>query len=86
MVENCPWPASVKSSYGLRKISRQLRVVFGEQLGRRSAALLSAVVADDKAGVLFFNGPGRRKEFKRVSQQLQARGLIGVNDELVWKA
>jgi hypothetical protein len=27
-----------------------------------------------------------REEFKRVRQQLQARNLIGVNGELVWKA
>jgi len=27
-----------------------------------------------------------REEFKRVRQQLHARGLIGVRDDLVWKA
>jgi hypothetical protein len=27
-----------------------------------------------------------REEFKRVRMQLQARALIGMNGELVWKA
>jgi hypothetical protein len=27
-----------------------------------------------------------REEFKRVRQRLQARGLIGVHDAVLWKA
>jgi AAA domain len=37
-------------------------------------------------GVLDRDAKSPREEFKRVRQQLQARGLIGVNGELVWKA
>jgi hypothetical protein len=37
-------------------------------------------------GVLDRDAKSPREEFKRVRQQLQARGLIGVRDELVWKA
>jgi len=37
-------------------------------------------------GVLDRDAKNPREEFKRVRQQLQARGLIGVNGELVWKA
>jgi hypothetical protein len=39
-----------------------------------------------RKGVLDREAKSPREEFKRVRQQLQARGLIGVNDELVWKA
>ncbi|MGC2076785.1 MAG: hypothetical protein WA728_12270 [Xanthobacteraceae bacterium] len=37
-------------------------------------------------GVLDRDAQSPREEFKRVRQQLQARSLIGVNGELVWKA
>jgi hypothetical protein len=37
-------------------------------------------------GVLDREAKSPREEFKRVRQQLQARSLIGVNGELVWKA
>ncbi|MFZ2079113.1 MAG: hypothetical protein WAV38_21175 [Xanthobacteraceae bacterium] len=37
-------------------------------------------------GVLDRDAKSPREEFKRVRQQLQARSLIGVNGELVWKA
>ena len=37
-------------------------------------------------GVLDRDAKNPREEFKRVRMQLQARSLIGVNDELVWKA
>jgi AAA domain len=39
-----------------------------------------------RKGVLDRDAKSPREEFKRVRQQLQARGLIGVRDELVWKA
>ena len=39
-----------------------------------------------RAGVLDRDAKSPREGFKRVRQQLQARGLIGVNGELVWKA
>jgi hypothetical protein len=39
-----------------------------------------------RKGVLDREAKNPREEYKRVRQQLQARGLIGVNDELVWKA
>jgi hypothetical protein len=56
----------------LRNIRRNPpRLVFGEQLGRLSSArlileinigkLLAVVVAHDKAGLQFFDGPGRRE-------------------------
>src|SRR5262249_27818702 len=39
-----------------------------------------------RKGVLDREAKSPREEFKRVRQQLQARSLIGVNGELVWKA
>jgi hypothetical protein len=36
-------------------------------------------------GVLDRHAKSPREEFKRVRQQLQARGLIGLRDELVWR-
>jgi hypothetical protein len=39
-----------------------------------------------RRGVLDRDAKSPREEFKRVRQQLQARSLIGVNGELVWKA
>jgi hypothetical protein len=39
-----------------------------------------------RKGVLDCDAKNPREEFRRVRQQLQARGLIGVNGELVWKA
>jgi hypothetical protein len=39
-----------------------------------------------RKGVLDRDAKSPREEFKRVRQQLQARSLIGVNGELVWKA
>ena len=39
-----------------------------------------------RKGVLDHDAKNPREEFKRVRQQLQARGLIGINSELVWKA
>jgi len=39
-----------------------------------------------RKGVLERDAKSPREEFKRVRQQLQARGLIGIRDELVWKA
>jgi hypothetical protein len=39
-----------------------------------------------RKAVLDRDAKSPREEFKRVRQQLQARGLISVNDELVWKA
>jgi hypothetical protein len=38
-----------------------------------------------RKGVLDRDAKSPREEFKRVRRQLQARGLIGVNGELVWK-
>ena len=37
-------------------------------------------------GVLDRDAKSPREEFKRIRTQLQARSLIGVNGELVWKA
>jgi hypothetical protein len=37
-------------------------------------------------GVLDREAKSPREEFKRVRMQLQARGLIGVSGDLVWKA
>lgn len=37
-------------------------------------------------GVLDRDAKNPREEFKRVRQQLQARNLIGIHDEVVWKA
>ena len=37
-------------------------------------------------GVLDRDAKSPREEFKRVRNSLHARGLIGVNGELVWKA
>ncbi|MFZ2080337.1 MAG: hypothetical protein WAV38_27550 [Xanthobacteraceae bacterium] len=39
-----------------------------------------------RKGVLDRDAKSPREEFKRVRQQLQARSLIGINSELVWKA
>jgi hypothetical protein len=39
-----------------------------------------------RKGVLDRDAKSPREEFKRIRMQLQARGLIGVNGELVWKA
>jgi hypothetical protein len=39
-----------------------------------------------RKGVLDRDAKSPREEFKRIRTQLQARSLIGVNDELVWKA
>ena len=39
-----------------------------------------------RKGVLDRDAKSRREEFKRVRQQLQARGLIGIRDDLAWKA
>jgi len=39
-----------------------------------------------RKGVLDHEAKSPREEFKRVRMQLQARALIGVNGELVWKA
>jgi hypothetical protein len=39
-----------------------------------------------RKGVLDRDAKSPREEFKRVRMQLQARALIGVNGELVWKA
>jgi hypothetical protein len=39
-----------------------------------------------RKGVLDRDAKNPREEFKRLRQQLQARGLIGVTGELVWKA
>ena len=39
-----------------------------------------------RKGVLDRDAKSRREEFKRVRMQLQARALIGVNNDLVWKA
>jgi hypothetical protein len=39
-----------------------------------------------RKGVLERDAKSPREGFKRVRQQLQARSLIGVNGELVWKA
>jgi AAA domain len=39
-----------------------------------------------RKAVLDRDAKSPREEFKRVRQQLQARGLIGVNNDLVWKA
>jgi hypothetical protein len=38
-----------------------------------------------RKGVLDRDAKSPREEFKRVRMQLQARSLIGVNGELVWK-
>jgi hypothetical protein len=37
-------------------------------------------------GVLDREAKSPREEFKRVRQQLQARGLIGIRDDFTWKA
>jgi AAA domain len=39
-----------------------------------------------RKGVLEHDAKSPREEFKRVRQQLQARGLIGVHDAVLWKA
>jgi hypothetical protein len=39
-----------------------------------------------RKGVLDRDAKNPREEFKRVRQQLQTRSLIGMHDELVWKA
>ena len=39
-----------------------------------------------RKGVLDRDAKSPREEFKRIRTQLQARSLIGVNGELVWKA
>jgi hypothetical protein len=39
-----------------------------------------------RKGVLDRDDKSPREEFKRVHQQLQARSLIGMHGELVWKA
>jgi hypothetical protein len=39
-----------------------------------------------RKGVLDREAKSPREEFKRVRQQLQARGLIGIQDDLAWKA
>jgi hypothetical protein len=39
-----------------------------------------------RKGVLDRDAKSPREEFKRIRMQLQARNLIGVNGELVWKA
>jgi hypothetical protein len=39
-----------------------------------------------RKGVLDREAKSPREEFKRVRNNLHARGLIGVNGELVWKA
>jgi hypothetical protein len=39
-----------------------------------------------RKGVLDREAKSPREEFKRVRQQLQARGLIGVHDAVLWKA
>jgi hypothetical protein len=39
-----------------------------------------------RKGVLDRDAKSPREEFKRVRQQLQARGLIGVHDAVLWKA
>jgi hypothetical protein len=39
-----------------------------------------------RKGVLDSDAKSPREEFKRMRQQLQARSLIGVNGEFVWKA
>ena len=39
-----------------------------------------------RKGVLDREAKSPREEFKRVRQQLQARSLIGIRDDLVWKA
>jgi len=38
-----------------------------------------------RKGVLDRDAKSPREEFKRVRQQLQARSLIGINDDIVWK-
>ena len=38
-----------------------------------------------RKGVLDRDAKSPREEFKRIRTQLQARSLIGVNGELVWK-
>jgi hypothetical protein len=39
-----------------------------------------------RKGVLDRNAKSPREEFNRVRQELQARGLIGIRDDLAWKA
>jgi hypothetical protein len=39
-----------------------------------------------RKGMLDREAKSPREEFRRVRQQLQARGLIGVRDDLAWKA
>jgi hypothetical protein len=39
-----------------------------------------------RKGVLDREAKSPREEFKRVRQRLQARGLIGVHDAVLWKA
>jgi len=53
---------------------------------------LSAVTVSDwreelhRMGVLDRNAKNPREDFRRVKTSLQARGLIGARDDLVWKA
>jgi hypothetical protein len=39
-----------------------------------------------RKGVLDRDAKSPREEFKRVRNSLQARGLIGIRDDLAWKA
>jgi hypothetical protein len=39
-----------------------------------------------RKGVLDREAKSPREEFKRVRNSLHARGLIGIRDDLVWKA
>jgi hypothetical protein len=39
-----------------------------------------------RKGVLERDAKSPREEFKRVRNSLQARGLIGIRDDLAWKA
>jgi hypothetical protein len=39
-----------------------------------------------RKGVLDHDAKNPREEFKRVCNSLHVRGLIGIRDDLVWKA
>ena len=69
----------------LRSALRKAHVMAyynGELEVLRAGNVRATSIASPKFG----DAKSRREEFKRVRQQLQARSLIGVNGELIWKA
>jgi len=44
------------------------------------------MVGEEPVGIAAVDAKNPREEFKRIRQQLQARGLIGIRDDFAWKA